>query len=171
MRSTLRSTSKRTLPESLRLSTPNCAICLAISATLGGTKSTCVTTYSSLADCCCPTRAPARAMMATAAGGKTKTSFDIRLLLPVEPAFPDRFADDVSVDGLHHVGAPGFRAQVELGIEREQFERVMMFGRGRRSAWAHVGVGSAQILGLNPAVGYRGPFLDPFFQAGGRSGN
>ena len=50
----------------------------------------------------------------------------------MEPAFIHRLADDVPVDGLHHVRARGILPQVEFAVEREQLKRVVMLGRGGR---------------------------------------
>lgn len=47
-------------------------------------------------------------------------------LWPVEAADQDTFHQNVSIHCLHHIALRCFRAESELGIQREEFERVVM---------------------------------------------
>src|SRR5436190_22329452 len=54
----------------------------------------------------------------------------VRMRLPVEPADEDTLPEDMSLHGLEDVGAGRVRRQVELRVQREQFERVMVMRTG-----------------------------------------
>src|SRR5215831_17992149 len=58
-------------------------------------------------------------------------------ILAVKQTNPDGRAKYVSIRGFHHVVASGGLGQVELGIERQKFPRVVMV-RSRRRARSEI---------------------------------
>src|SRR5579871_4621533 len=141
VRSTSRSTSNRTGPASFRLSAANCSRALLVSAAKLGNTSMYVTTYNCFAaGCWAPAANAARASSTIICNQR------LILLLPVETAFVNGFTQNVPFHRIHHVGAGSIRLQVQLGVQREQFDRVVVVRSIGLSARPHVRIRSARVL-------------------------
>ena len=70
----------------------------------------------------------------------------------MEAAFENTLAKDMALHGRKNVGARGVGAEIELGIESEEFEGVVMIGTLRTHARSHEADSAAQVLGVDGAV-------------------
>ena len=77
----------------------------------------------------------------------------MRGLWKVEATDDDRFGDDVAVHGLQQFGLRGSRAETEFGVQRKEFERVMVIGSGSGSAHSGVAWFVQVIRALDRAIG------------------
>src|SRR4051794_28951462 len=88
-------------------------------------------------------------------------------VLPVKTPFDNRLAQDMAVNRGGHLLTRGVRAQVELGVERKEFEGVVVVNTAR----ARAPITDRGALHLNSAIGKRWLRRDAFRKTGSVAGN
>src|SRR5215472_1710558 len=89
----------------------------------------------------------------------------------METAFEHALSKDVPVNGLHHISASRVRAQIQLGVQREQLERVVMIWSRCGSARTHVADSATKILRIDSPIRQLRLARDSALKLGCVSGN
>src|SRR5215469_4047751 len=80
----------------------------------------------------------------------------VQPILLMETALKHACSKNVPVDGLHYIGAARIRAQIQLGVQREQLEGVVVVRSSGRSARTHVADSAPKVLRVDGSVGELG---------------
>lgn len=89
----------------------------------------------------------------------------------MKTADENTFPENVAVDRLHHLRAGCVRPKIELGVQREQFQSVMMIRSDGRRAGTAISDDAASVLDLNSAVGRLSAGRDAFGQRASIAGD